>query len=78
MFPEYNNHGDVLNSYWGRLTEELSDFQFHVVGDSDEILARARTIPVRWDGTIDGLPAGIDGALLGPRFAASRRCGDAR
>lgn len=21
-FPEYNNHGDVLNLYWGRLLEE--------------------------------------------------------
>jgi hypothetical protein len=20
--PEYNGHGDVLNRYWGRLTEE--------------------------------------------------------
>ncbi len=62
MFPEYNNHGDVLNHYWGRLTEELPDFQFHAV-DGEEILARARSIPLRWDGTIDDLPAGIDGAI---------------
>jgi GNAT superfamily N-acetyltransferase len=63
VIPEYNNHGDVLNRYWGRLTEERPEFQFHLVGDGDEILARARSIPVRWDGTIDGLPAGIDGAI---------------
>lgn len=63
VLPEYNNHGDVLNRYWGRLTEELADFQFHLVGDGDEILARARCIPVRWDGSIDDLPAGIDGAI---------------
>lgn len=25
--PEYNYHGDVLNRYWGRLTEERADFQ---------------------------------------------------
>jgi hypothetical protein len=60
--PEYNNHGDVLNRYWPRLTEELPDFQFHLV-DGDEPVARARSIPVRWDGTIDDLPAGIDGAI---------------
>jgi hypothetical protein len=59
---EYNQHGDVLNRYWGRLTEEQPDFQFHVV-DGDEILARARSIPVRWDGTVEDLPAGIDGAI---------------
>jgi hypothetical protein len=61
--PEYNNHGDVLNAYWPRLTDELPDFQFHLVGEQDEILARARSIPIRWDGTVADLPAGIDGAI---------------
>jgi GNAT superfamily N-acetyltransferase len=63
VFPEYNNHGDVVNRYWPRLTEERADFQFHLVGDGDEILARARSIPLRWDGSLDDLPAGIDGAI---------------
>ena len=63
VLPEYNNHGDVLNRYWGRLTEELPEFQFHLVGDDGEILARARSLPVRWDGSVDDLPAGIDGAI---------------
>src|SRR5512141_3103542 len=61
--PEYNSHGDVLNVYWGRLTEERPEFQFQLVGDGDEILARARSIPLRWDGTVEDLPAGIDGAI---------------
>jgi hypothetical protein len=64
LLPEYNHHGDVVNEYWPRLTEELPDFQFHLIGDDDEILARARCIPLHWDGTLDGLPAGIDGALV--------------
>ena len=63
VLPEYNNHGDVLNAYWPRLTEERPEFQFHLVGDGDEILARARSLPVRWDGTVGDLPAGIDGAI---------------
>jgi hypothetical protein len=61
--PEYNNHGDVLNRYWSRLTDELPEFQFHLVDDDDEILGRARSIPVRWNGELDDLPAGIDGAI---------------
>jgi hypothetical protein len=61
--PEYNNHGDVLGRYWDRLTEERPEFQFHLLGDSAEILARVRSIPVRWDGRIEDLPAGIDGAI---------------
>ena len=60
--PEYNNHGDVLNLYWSRLTEERPDFQFHLV-EGEQILARARSVPVRWDGTEVDLPAGIDGAI---------------
>jgi hypothetical protein len=63
VLPEYNGHGDVLTKYWGRLTTEQPGYQFHLLGDSDEILALARSIPVRWDGTIDDLPAGIDGAI---------------
>jgi hypothetical protein len=62
-FPEYNNHGDVINAYWGRLTEERPEFQFHLVGDDDRILARARSVPLRWDGSLEDLPAGIDGAI---------------
>ena len=42
LFPEYNNHGDVLNRYWSGLIEDLPEFQFHVVGDEGKILARAR------------------------------------
>jgi hypothetical protein len=61
--PEYNKHGDVLGVYWDRLTEELPEFQFHLLGEGDEILARARSIPVRWNGTVEDLPAGIDGAI---------------
>jgi hypothetical protein len=61
--PEYNSHGDVLMEYWGRLVDERPEFQFHLVGDGDQILARARCLPVRWDGTVEDLPAGIDGAI---------------
>jgi GNAT superfamily N-acetyltransferase len=61
--PEYNNHGDTLNRYWGRLTSEHPDFQFHLLDDDGTLLARGRTIPLRWDGTVADLPAGIDGAI---------------
>jgi GNAT superfamily N-acetyltransferase len=62
VFPEYNLHGDVLGEYWPRLSEELPELQFHLV-QGDEIVARARCLPVRWDGTLEDLPAGIDGAI---------------
>jgi hypothetical protein len=63
-FPAYNNHGDVLNEYWGGLTEQFPEFQFHLVDDDEQPLARARCLPVRWDGTLADLPPGIDGAIV--------------
>lgn len=63
LFPEYNNHGDVFPQYWGRLTAERPEFQFHVLGDAGEVLARAHSLPVRWDGSIHDLPAGFDQPL---------------
>jgi hypothetical protein len=62
--PEYNLHGDVLNSYWRRLTEERPEFQFYLLGDDDEVLARGHSLPVRWDGSVDDLPGGIDNAII--------------
>jgi hypothetical protein len=61
--PEYNHHGNVLNEYWPRLNPERPDFQFHLVRENDEILARCCSIPIRWNGAIEDLPAGIDGAI---------------
>jgi hypothetical protein len=31
--PEYNPHGDVINAYRGRLTEERRVFQFYLLDD---------------------------------------------
>jgi GNAT superfamily N-acetyltransferase len=63
VWPEYNRHGDVLNRYWGRLAEEFPDFQFVLLDEPGGLVARANAIPVDWDGSVDGLPAGIDGAI---------------
>jgi hypothetical protein len=60
--PEFNNHGAILNRYWDRLVGERPEFQLHFVED-DEPVIRARSVPVRWDGTVADLPAGIDGAI---------------
>ena len=61
---EYNRHGDVLNAYWSRLEAERPEFQFYLLGDADEVLARGHSLPLRWDGSVDDLPEGIDGAIV--------------
>jgi len=46
------------------MQQEHGDFQFTLYDDeTDEALARGFTLPVAWDGTVDDLPAGIDGAV---------------
>ena len=64
VWPEYNRHGDVLNEYWGSLDDEFSEFQFVLYDEeADALLAEGHTIPFHWDGTVAGLPAGIDGVV---------------
>lgn len=63
-FPEYNRHGDVMVRYWSGLWEMFSDLQFVLYDDeADEVLGEGHAIPCRWDGTVEGLPSGIDGVL---------------
>ncbi len=63
VWPEYNLHGDVLNETWGKLDERFPELQFVLV-EGDEILAQGHMIPCRWDGTVNGLPEGIDEVML--------------
>jgi hypothetical protein len=64
VWPEYNRHGDVLNRYWGRLDERFADFQFVLLDeDSGAVLAQGHSAPLSWDGTVESLPAGIDGGI---------------
>jgi hypothetical protein len=51
VWPEYNQHGDVMNAYWSRLFDEFPDYQFVLY--EDEVLGEGHTIPCRWDGTPD-------------------------
>jgi GNAT superfamily N-acetyltransferase len=64
VWPEFMKHGDVTNLYWDRLYDELPEFQLVLVDDEDgEVLGRGNTIPFQWDGSVSGLPAGVDGVL---------------
>jgi GNAT superfamily N-acetyltransferase len=64
VWPAYNTHGDVLERYWSRLYEDLREFQFVLYDEEEDVvLAEGHTIPFAWDGTAEGLPAGIDGLV---------------
>ena len=68
---EYNLHGDVAGEYFSALFPRFARFQVLVWDPgTDRVVARGRTIPFAWDGTLDDLPAGIDALGLGALEAA--------
>jgi hypothetical protein len=61
VWPEYNGHGDVSGRYFGALVPRFAHLRILVLDAGIErIVARGRTIPFTWDGTLADLPAGID------------------
>jgi GNAT superfamily N-acetyltransferase len=61
VWPEYNLHGNHSGSYFGALVPAHAGFQLLFIDErTGQAVARGRTIPFRWDGTLDDLPAGID------------------
>jgi hypothetical protein len=62
-FAEFMHHDALVNRYWGSLFTDFAGFQIAVCDDGGGILAAGHSIPVSWDGTTEGLPAGLDGVL---------------
>jgi hypothetical protein len=61
VWPEYNLHGDVTSQYFGALIPRYAHLQVLVWdADAERIVARGRTIPFAWDGSLADLPPGID------------------
>jgi hypothetical protein len=60
-WPEYNQHGNHTSAYFGALITRFPDLQLLFVDDrTSRVIARGRTIPFHWDGTLEDLPDGID------------------
>ena len=69
LWPEYNHHGNHTPEYFGTLFPRYAAYQALLVDRrSGSVVARGRTVPFRWDGSLDDLPAGID--ALGRRAVA--------
>ena len=63
MFPEFMYHDATVSRYWGDLFTVFAGFQIVVCDRGDEVVAAGHCIPVFWDETAEGLPAGLDGVL---------------
>ncbi|HTW19398.1 MAG TPA: hypothetical protein VME70_04200 [Mycobacteriales bacterium] len=61
LWPEYNLYGNHAPRYFGALFPQHADVQLLVIDTRTEaVVARGRTIPFRWDGSLEDLPTGID------------------
>jgi hypothetical protein len=60
VWPEYNVHGNH-GAFWATLFPQHGRLQVLLYDKSlERLVARGRTIPFRWDGTLDDLPPGLD------------------
>ena len=65
-WPEFMFHDAVVTANWGAMRERFAHLQVVLfdADDGERPIGRGQTMPVRWDGTLDGLPGGVDDATL--------------
>ena len=63
VWPEFMLHDAVAARYWRDLFGTFAAFQLALCDEHENVLGAASSIPLAWDGTEDGLPAGWDAAL---------------
>jgi len=74
VWPEYNNHGNDSGSYFGALFPKYAYLQILFFDrETEQVVVRGRTIPFRWDGSLDDLPNGIDAVGYEPSRVRKRR-----
>ena len=61
-WPEFIFHGEAGRKYLPYVTEHFGHFDILLL-DSDQVAAGGWGVPFAWDGTVDDLPDGYDGAL---------------
>ena len=64
VWPEFMHHGEVTTRYWPALRREIPELQLVLYDEeADAVVGRGQTVPTSWDGTVEGLPEGVDDVL---------------
>jgi hypothetical protein len=58
-WPRFYEGNAVSRRFWDRMYSDFAEFQVLLV-EGDEIVACGHTVPLHWDGTVEGLPKGWD------------------
>ena len=59
-WPVFMRNDPVSDRYWPSLYTTFADFQIVFYDDTDRVIAVGHSIPVVWDGTVEGLPSRWD------------------
>ena len=69
-WPEFLYHDPVLNDLFGRVIDELAEFQYYAWDDErEEVVGVGNAIPTAWDGNVASLPDGGVDAVVEAGFA---------
>ena len=59
VLPEFMHHDAAVNRLWGELFSRFAGFQVAVCDDENRVVAAGNSVPLFWDGGLDGLPGGV-------------------
>jgi hypothetical protein len=63
-WPAFMRQDRAVRRYWGSLNTTRPEFQVALLDTAtDAVLAKGHALPIAWDGTVAGLPAGVDAVL---------------
>jgi len=64
VWPLFMLHDAVVGQFWSGLGQHFPNYQLYLVDDqTDTLVGVGNTVPVAWDGSVVGLPGGIDDVL---------------
>ena len=72
-WPEFIFHDPVSNAHRDAVGQYFASYDLWII-DSDRVVAGGWGVPLQWDGGIDDLPEGYDGALI--RSVRGHEAGD--
>ena len=59
VLPEFMHHDAAANRHWDDLFSRFAGFQVAVCDDDGRVVASGNSVPLFWDGSLDGLPGGV-------------------
>lgn len=63
VLPEFMHHDAAVNRVWGELFDRFAGFQVAVCDEGDRVVAAGNSVPLFWDGSLEGLPGGVGEAI---------------